>query len=229
MLEIVKVSNKIIKSKRILNPLEWKTLILLSNTNQINEINEQQEKDLLDDIVIRFNTSYVYELLDTEYHNFNRTLRTLRQHPIIIEDNKKNIEVGIISKRTFYRTGIIEIKIDKDMFPFFKYLKNNYAAINTKVFYKLNYKHSFKLYALLVNVLNQEYKKITCTLKELNYSFGTKYSNFNTLNNNILKQSINEINDKLGLVRQNWKIMYEPDYQDSSTYNIVVFYIQIVE
>jgi hypothetical protein len=85
------------------------------------------------------------------------------------------------------------------------------------------------LYALLVNVLNQEYKKIIYTLKELNDSFGTKYSNFNTLNNNILKQSINEINDKLELVRQNWKIMYEPDYQDSSTYNIVVFYIQIVE
>lgn len=223
MLEIVKVSNKIIKSKRVFNSLEWKTLIYLSNLQQIKELENKNQKDLFNDIYLTFRTNDIYKLFNTNYNNFNKTLRKLRQEPIIIEKDNKNIEVGFISKRTFFKNGICEVKIDKDIFEFFVYIKNNYSSIHNKTFYSLNYKHSFKLYSILTNVINQEYKRIKYTLEQLNKIFGTKYKSYNEINNNILKRSIEEINNSLIQNNQSFKVNYEPHYQNSNKYNLVIF------
>ena len=100
----------------------------------------------------------------------------------------------------------------------FKILKENYTILQEKETYKLNFKHSLKLYLHFKKIENQKYKRIIFTLTEINEMFNTNYVKYNHINNNILKSSISEINEKTDL-----NILYLPKKDEFNKIYAVVF------
>lgn len=195
----IKLNNKVIVSKNDFNTLEIKVFLYLCKIYQINE--KTLQRDLFNNLLL--NTKDIYNILDLDYHNLKRTLTKLKTQTIIINDEIKKTFTSLILKFSFFKNGNLEIVIDRELEELFKTLQNNYTILQEKQTYKLNFKHSLKLYLLFKKIENQTYKRIVLNLQEINDMFNTNYLKYNHINNNILKSSIKEINEKTDI-----KIIY---------------------
>lgn len=211
----IKLNNKVITSKNNLNTLEIKVFLYLCKIYQVNEKNLQ--KDLFNNLILE--SKDIYEILNINYNNLKRTLINLKEETVIIDNQDKKTFSSLILKFTFFKSGEIEILIDKDLEELFKTIKKYYTILQEKQIYKLNYKHSLKLYMLFKKIQNQTHKRIVLTLNEINEMFGTKYEKYNYINNNILKNSIREINDLTDI-----NVIYTPKKNKyKNIYESVVF------
>jgi len=225
-MKYVKLTNKIIKNKRTFNLVEFKLLIYITHNLQQDLLKDKLQKDLLQDIVLYLNTKDIYKKFNINYLQLKRSLEMLTKPLKIEEDNKKTKFLGLIQNRyIFYKqTNELEITIYKELLPFFKYIKENYSYVNKELIYNITYKHNLKLYPLLNQVKNMKHKSIILTLEQLNNMFNTNYKNFNTLNNNILKKNINELNLLLQWHKENYKIEYEKLHnKETNKFDRVVF------
>ena len=209
----IKLNNKVITSKNKFTTLEIKVFLYLC---KIYQIKETQQRDLFNNII--FNSKDIYNILEIDYKNLKRTFLSLKNNSIIINDDTKKTFTSLILKFTFFKNGIIEIFIDKELEELFKILKENYTILQEKETYKLNFKHSLKLYLHFKKIENQKYKRIIFTLTEINEMFNTNYVKYNHINNNILKSSISEINEKTDL-----NILYLPKKDEFNKIYAVVF------
>lgn len=179
---------------------ELKLLFFYTYLIQLKEKENKNQKNLFNDLILLFKSKEVEEILNIKYKELKITNEKLRKKLIVLNNGEKEINVGIISKHSYNRgNGVVEIKIDEDIIPFFMYIKNNYILTNIEKIGLLRSKHSVLLYLLYLDIKNQQYKKRKLSIEQVNQIFKTNKSTIQDIKQDILKPSTQELKTKLDI------------------------------
>jgi hypothetical protein len=224
----VMVSNDYILSKHDLGTQAQQVIINLAKNIQRGEY----ETDLVEDLNVYVSSGTIQELLDIEHKNLYRIYKRLRDEGIELPtgwDKNGNPTkwryTGLLLTVDYdTKSGNFILRVDKNLKPHFtqlaKYANNiEYTIANEKEFYILKRKHSLRLYLMFRKIQYQQIWRVIYTVEELNLYFKSKYKNYNALNNNVLKNCVEEINEHTEIT-----VVYHPRKANNSrSYNEIVF------
>lgn len=199
--EIV-IHNDIIEGKYNFNSMELKTLLAIALKIQ-NEDKGNNIVDFLkdsDDPNIYYTAQEIGQIIGIKknaFHHFERILDSLMKTVITIRhpDGAKGwIKLHFLNKAE-YKDGIIAIKPEKEMLPFYTRITKNYTPLELKSIMSFKSIYSIRIYTLIKQYKNLKPFRIF-KIDELRLMLGIKniHVNYKDLKRNVLEPAKKEIN-----------------------------------
>lgn len=133
------------------------------------------------------------------YQKIKKSLKTLSDKSFWLETDEKEILMRWIDKVEIYkRTGVIEIKLDKDLTPYLLQLKSFFTKYNYLYVMTMKSQYSIRLYELLKSYENFRGEGLVFKLEELRKILDLpedKLIRWVDFKRFVIEQAIKEIND----------------------------------
>lgn len=154
---ILRQDNRITTARYELSLVEKNVMyVIIKQIRKQFVINDDGQKDLFDDLVVKMNSSQLLkDLHETNSSRIKQGLKNLRLRSFEYHNGKpeedKNhewLEVGFINYSKWKPGGEIEVQVSKEILPFFVELTRNFTEYSLVVAISLKSKWSQRLYEL---------------------------------------------------------------------------------
>ena len=183
-------ANKLIEARYSLSLNEQK-LILYA----VSELDKTKDRFN----ILQLETREFMELLNTtifRYTEIRELVTGLMSKQVRIETDDRDLVANWVSSIDYIKdSGIIELEFSEKLMPYLMQLKDRFTRYQLKNILYLKNKHSIRIYELMKQYQNIGHRSFDIEeLKKILMLEG-KYSEFRDFNKNVLKPSVEEINE----------------------------------